>query len=287
LTLPVFLGIAGTSLRDDEAALFTKYPPAGIILFSRNIADPAQLAALMASLRKILSPDAILMVDQEGGRVARLRAPHWPDLPPAATLTTEDAAFVHGLALGNMVAEAGFTMTAAPVLDLRHPGASDVIGDRALSADPAIVAKLGAKLAAGIAQAGITPVMKHIPGHGRALVDSHLSLPRIPAGTDLAADFHPFIANNNLPWAMTAHIVYEAYDPQNPATLSAKIIADIIRGKIGFTGTLITDDLAMNALTGSPASRAQKALAAGCDVALYCPGDMVGNMEILQALADA
>jgi beta-N-acetylhexosaminidase len=287
LTLPVILGIAGTSLHDDEAALFIKHPPAGIILFSRNIADPGQLAALIASLRNILAPDAILMVDQEGGRVARLRAPHWPELPPAAALTTADAAFAHGLALGNMVAEAGFTMTAAPVLDLRHPGASEVIGDRAISSDPAIVASLGAKIAAGIAKAGITPVMKHIPGHGRALVDSHLSLPRIQAGTYLAGDFYPFIANSNLPWAMTAHIVYEAYDPQNPATLSAKIIAEIIRGKIGFTGTLITDDLAMAALTGSPASRAKSALAAGCDVALYCPGDRTGNMDILQALADA
>jgi beta-N-acetylhexosaminidase len=237
-------------------------------------------------LKSVLPANAILMVDQEGGRVARLKAPHWPDMPPAASLTTEHAAFAHGVALGQMVVAAGFTMTAAPVLDLRYPGANEVIGDRAISADPAIVAKLGAKIAAGITAAGITPVMKHIPGHGRALVDSHLSLPRIAAGIDLRTDFQPFVANNQLPWAMTAHIVYEAYDAENPATLSARVISEVIRGTIGFAGTLVSDDLAMGALSGTPASRAQRALAAGCDVALYCPGDMMGNSDILQALAD-
>ncbi len=286
-TLPVILGISGLVLRDDEAALLAKFLPAGIILFSRNIAAPAQLAALMASLRRVLPPGAILLVDQEGGRVARLKAPHWPGMPPAAELKTEAAAFAHGLALGKLVKTAGFTMTAAPVLDLRIAGASDVIGDRAISADPSVVARLGGKIAEGIAAAGITPVMKHIPGHGRALVDSHAGLPRITAGTDLTADFAPFIANNTLPWAMTAHIVYEDYDAHNPATLSAKVIAEVIRHKIGFTGILVSDDLAMGALSGTPASRAQAALAAGCDVALYCPGDMAENLEILQALADA
>lgn len=284
--LPVILGISGISLRDDEADLFSKHPPSGVILFGRNIADPKQLAALTAALRGVLPVGAILMVDQEGGRVARLRAPHWPNLPPASSLADEAAAFAHGLALGRMVAEAGFNMTAAPVLDLRYPGANEVIGDRALSADPAMVAALGGKIAAGIIEAGVVPVIKHIPGHGRAAVDSHVLLPRIPTGADLAVDFQPFQANNTLPWAMTAHIVYEQYDPVNPATLSAKVIAEIIRGEIGFTGTLVSDDLAMGALSGTFANRAQAALAAGCDVALYCPGDMAGNSEILMALAD-
>ncbi len=284
--LPVILGISGLALRDDEAALFTQFPPAGVILFGRNIADPAQLATLISALRGVLPVGAILMLDQEGGRVARLRAPHWPNLPPAASLGDPAAAFAHGMALGQMVAASGFSMTAAPVLDLRYPGANEVIGDRALSADPAIVAALGGKIAAGIIAAGVVPVIKHIPGHGRAMIDSHIGLPRITAGVDLAADFQPFQANNMLPWAMTAHIVYEQYDPLNPATLSAKVIADIIRGEIGFTGTLVSDDLAMGALSGTPASRAQAALAAGCDVALYCPGDMTGNSEILMALAD-
>lgn len=284
--LPVILGISGLSLLESEAALFAAYPPAGVILFGRNIAGPAQLVSLMAQLRAVLPVGAILLVDQEGGRVARLRAPHWPTLPPAASLADAAAAFAHGLALGRMVAAAGFNMAAAPVLDVRYPGASDVIGDRALSTNPAIVASLGGQIAAGIIKAGVVPVIKHIPGHGRALVDSHVGLPRIAAGVDLTADFEPFRANNTLPWAMTAHIVYEQYDQLNPATLSPRIIAEIIRGVIGFTGTLMSDDLAMGALSGTPATRAQAALAAGCDVALYCPGDEAGNTEILMVLAD-
>jgi beta-N-acetylhexosaminidase len=170
-------------------------------------------------------------------------------------------------------------MTAAPVLDLRVPGASDVIGDRAFSDD---VGALGAALARGILDEDIIPVMKHLPGHGHALVDSHLSLPRVPHLT--AEDLVPFIANRTLPWAMTAHVVYEDLDVL-PATLSPTIIRDIIRGKIGFTGTLISDDLAMGALTGTPSARVRAALAAGCDVALYCPGDFAANRDILEALA--
>jgi beta-N-acetylhexosaminidase len=213
-----------------------------------------------------------------------LRPPHWPALPAAGTLQSPEAAYAHGLALGAMVREAGFDVAAAPVLDLRHPGASDVIGDRALSSDPEVVARLGAALARGITAAGVTPVMKHIPGHGRATVDSHLALPRV-AAADLSADFYPFAQNKNLPWAMTAHVIYEQLDPQNPATVSARVIHDIIRGEIGFSGTLVSDDLAMHALSGTPAERALAALAAGCDIALYCPGDMAGNTQILEALS--
>ncbi len=285
LTLPVIIGLAGPELADDEAQLLREYPPKGVILFARNISTPFQVRQLNAILRQILAPDAVLMVDQEGGRVARLRAPHWRNLPPAAALKTPEAALAHGKALGVMVKEAGFTMTAAPVLDLRYEGASDVVGDRALSHDPQVVAALGAKIAEGIMAAGITPVIKHIPGHGRAQIDSHKGLPKIAGDADLSADFFPFIANNKLPWAMTAHIVYEAYDTR-PATLSAKVIAEIIRGKIGFTGTLVSDDLAMGALSGSPAERALGALQAGCDVALYCPGDMAGNRAVLEAVAN-
>jgi beta-N-acetylhexosaminidase len=183
-----------------------------------------------------------------------------------------------------MVRAAGFDVAAAPVLDLRYKGASDVIGDRAISDDPAVVAELGGRLAEGIIGSGVIPVMKHSPGHGRALVDSHLALPRV-AEADLSADFYPFIACKNIPWAMTAHIVYEAYDAALPATLSKTVIARVIRGMIGFTGTLISDDLAMEALTGTPAERAVAALAAGCDIALYCPGDMAGNFAVLEAVA--
>jgi len=277
------LGIAGPRLSADERALFLDHRPCGVILFGRNIQDQSQLADLTAELREVLPQGAHIAVDQEGGRVARLRPPHWQALPPAGSLCTPADAFAHGRALGAMVKAAGFTMTAAPVLDLRVPGASDVVGDRAITGDAATVAELGGRIAAGILAEGITPVMKHIPGHGRALVDSHKELPRVPHLED--SDLLPFTANKALPWAMTAHVVYEEIDPLNPATLSATVIRDIIRGQIGFTGTLISDDLAMGALTGAPAVLALAALRAGCDVALYCPGDFAGNRAVLEALS--
>ena len=286
MSKPAVLGIAGTDLSDAERELFKRHTPRGVILFSRNIENPVQLAELIENIRDALPMDGLLLVDQEGGRVARLRPPHWPALPPAGSLTTARAAHAHGRALGDMAQGAGFDVVAAPVLDLRHVGASDVIGDRALSADPAVVAQLGGAIADGIMAAGVTPVMKHIPGHGRATVDSHEALPRVTAA-DLTDDFAPFIANRTLPWAMTAHIVYEAYDSVLPATLSPTVIRRVIRGMIGFEGILISDDLAMAALTGTPAARAAAALAAGCDLALYCPGDLAGNAAILEALSDA
>jgi beta-N-acetylhexosaminidase len=280
---PAILGISGQVLTPDERALFLEHRPQGAILFSRNIENQAQLAELTAELKAVLPTGAVLMVDQEGGRVARLKPPHWPALPPAGSLRTLEEAFAHGRALGAMVREAGFTMTAAPVLDLRVPGASDVVGDRAITGDAATVAALGGEIARGIMAEGITPVMKHIPGHGRALVDSHVSLPSVPELTD--DDLLPFIRNKHLPWAMTAHVVYQSIDPARPGTLSPVVIREIIRGRIGFTGTLVSDDLAMGALTGTPAERAVAALEAGCDVALYCPGDMAGNRAVLEALA--
>jgi beta-N-acetylhexosaminidase len=281
---PVILGVAGLRLTADERAMLRHHAPKGVILFGRNIDNPAQLSELTAELLEALPSGGVLMVDQEGGRVARLRPPHWPDLPAAGNLRSEDEAHEHGLALGAMVKAAGLDVAAAPVLDLRLAGASDVIGDRGLSGNPEIVAALGGRIAAGIIEAGVIPVMKHIPGHGRALVDSHLALPRVTE-VDLSADFYPFIANNALPWAMTAHVVYEAYDSKFPATISRIVIERLIRGMIGFKGTLISDDLAMQALSGKPAERAVAALAAGCDIALYCPGDMAGNAAVLEAVA--
>jgi len=280
---PIILGISGPRLTADEAAMLRAHPPRGIILFSRNIENPKQLTELIKNLRAALPSGAVLMVDQEGGRVARLKPPHWPALPAAATLKTPAEAFAHGRALGAMVRDAGFDIAAAPVLDLRYEFADAVIGDRALSSDPQTVASLGGEIARGIIAEGVIPVMKHLPGHGRATADSHLALPRI-AEADLEADFYPFIANNALPWAMTAHIVYEQLDAERPATISPRIIRDVIRRKIGFAGTLVSDDLAMAALTGTPAERAGAALAAGCDIALYCPGDLAGNLSILEAL---
>jgi beta-N-acetylhexosaminidase len=280
---PVILGIAGSRLAPEERDMLRRHAPQGVILFGRNIRNPTQLADLIAELRDALPIGGLIMVDQEGGRVARLRPPLWPELPAAATLASPEGAYDHGRKLGAMVKSAGFDIATAPVLDLRYPGATDAIGDRAISDAPEKVAEFGARLAAGITAEGVIPVMKHLPGHGRAVVDSHLTLPHV-AAADLTADLLPFIANKNLPWAMTAHIVYDAYDPNRPATLSKTVIERVIRGMIGFEGTLISDDLAMHALTGTPAERAAAALAAGCDIALYCTGDYAENMSVLQAV---
>jgi beta-N-acetylhexosaminidase len=283
-----FVGIAGPDLLPSEAALFRAFPPAGIILFSRNIQDPPQLASLIAALRRILPPDAGIMVDQEGGRVARLRPPDWHAHPAAATFGHQfatnpaaglRAAWLTGALIGLDCRAAGFSIAAAPVLDIAVPGAHDVIGDRAFARHPATVARLARATANGLLAAGIIPVGKHAPGHGRARVDSHLLLPKV-AEDDLSADIRPFALNADLPWMMTAHIVYDAIDPHLPATLSATVIETIIRGRIGFEGVLVTDDLAMKALSGTPADLAVQALAAGCDVALYCSGD-IATMETL------
>ena len=261
------VGLAGPELTGREAALFRAHPPAGVILFARNIQNPGQLRHLMADLRRVLPAHAVFMVDQEGGRVARLRPPAWRAHPPARDLKTLRRAWLTGALIGLDCLEAGFTVAAAPVLDLSVPGAHDVIGDRAF--------------AAGLLAAGIQPVGKHAPGHGRARVDSHLSLPIVEAN-DLEADFLPFRMNAALPWMMTAHIVYPALDPDRPATLSPLVIGRIIRGRIGFDGLLVTDDLAMKALAGEPAHLALQALSAGCDLALYCAGDY-GPTEALLA----
>ena len=250
-----------------------------MILFARNVEDPCQLRALTGELRGVLPPGAVIMVDQEGGRVARLRPPHWRAHPPAAELgrlfvrsgpAGLRAAWLSGALIGAECASCGFDVVCAPVLDLAYPGAHDVIGDRSFGPDPAVVGRLGRAMAAGLLASGVQPVGKHAPGHGRARADSHLALPRVEAN-DLRADILPFGLNADLPWAMTAHILYTGLDPSRPATLSADIIGSVIRGT-GFKGVLVTDDLAMQALTGTPAERAVAALNAGCDIALYCSG---------------
>ena len=285
------VGIAGPTLLPEEAALFAACPPCGVILFSRNIQDPAQLAALVASLRLVLPEHADLMVDQEGGRVARLRPPHWHAHPPAAAIGALfdsnpaaglRAAWLTGAMIGLDCRSAGFTIAAAPVLDIAIPGAHDVIGDRAYTDHSVSVARLGCAMANGLLAAGVLPVGKHAPGHGRTRVDSHLLLPTVQ-DRDLSTDIRPFALNAGLPWMMTAHIVYEALDPHLPATLSATVIQTIIRERIGFEGVLVTDDLAMNALSGAPADRAVQALAAGCDIALYCSGDFALTRALLHA----
>jgi beta-N-acetylhexosaminidase len=282
MTKAAIIGLAGQTLSEQERKMLRAEAPAGVILFARNIADLVQLAALTTELRDLLGPDAVLMVDQEGGRVARLRPPHWRAHPPAATLGAlpERAAWLTGALIGLDCAAAGFNVVCAPVLDLRIPGAHDVIGDRAFSTDPAIVARHGRAMAAGLLAAGVQPVMKHMPGHGRATADSHFLLPRVETG-DLADDLMPFRENAGLPWAMTAHILYTTWDTERPATLSPTIIGARIRGEIGFQGVLIADDLTMQALSGEPAALAQAALAAGCDLALHCSGKLEETIALL------
>lgn len=288
---PAIVGIAGAALLPDEAALFRAFPPAGVILFGRNVVEPAQLKALTNDLRAELPPGAEIMVDQEGGRVARLRPPHWLGHPPAATFgriydtdpgAALRAAWLTGALIGLDCRDAGFTMSAAPVLDISVPGAHDVIGDRAFAQHPVAVARLARAVANGLLAAGILPIGKHAPGHGRARVDSHLSLPVVE--DDIAADIRPFAWNADLPWMMTAHIVYKSLDPHIPGTLSPTVVRDTIRGRIGFDGVLVTDDLAMKALSGTPADLAVQALAAGCDIALYCTGDLGPTEALLRAV---
>lgn len=280
---PAIIGIGGTALTGDEAALLRSQQPLGVILFARNIHDPAQLAGLVAAIREA-RPGALLMLDQEGGRVARLRPPHWAAHPPARELRCARSAWLSGALIGMECLEAGFDLVAAPVLDVAAPGGHGVIGDRAFSGDPAEVAARGAAMASGLLAAGVIPIAKHAPGHGRAKADSHLVLPELDGVTE--ADLAPFIANRHLPWLMTAHIRYMSLDMHHPATQSAAIIGGLLRSPagIGFEGVLVTDDLAMQALSGPPGARAARALAAGCDVALHCSGVLAESADVLEAV---
>ena len=295
--LPAFLGLSGLTLTDRERALVRDADPAGFILFGRNVADRAQLRALTDSLREASGrADLPILIDQEGGRVVRLKPPEWPAFPAGwrfaelyekAPISALEAARVNGLAIALTLAEAGINVDCMPTLDLRHPGAHDVIGDRALGAEPMRVAALGRALLDGLSAGGVAGVIKHMPGHGRAEADSHHDLPVVAAGAaDLAADLAPFRALADAPMGMTAHLLYPAWDPERPATLSPTIIAEIIRGEIGFGGLLMSDDLQMSALSGTIVARAEAALAAGCDIALYSSGDPEDNEALAGALGD-
>ena len=285
------VGLSGPTLSAAEVEAWRETPPLGAILFSRNIEDPAQLRALVADIRAELGEGAPVLVDQEGGRVARLRAPHWPEFPAAAAFgdlpheASEEAARANAALLGLACRDAGFDVVCAPVLDLRLPGRHEIVGDRAFGPDPAEVARLGRAWVLGLQEAGCVPVVKHIPGHGRATADSHLELPRVSATRDeLAEDCAPFAAlADSGAWAMTAHILYEALDPALPATLSESVIGRVIRHAIGFDGVLVSDDLCMKALRGDPGALARQAIAAGCDLVLHCNGDL---SEIAALLAD-
>ncbi|MGF7170434.1 beta-N-acetylhexosaminidase [Sphingobium xanthum] len=294
---PVIFGLAGTTVSDEERALFTASQPAGYILFDRNIGDKAQLRALTDDLREIAGrEDLYILIDQEGGRVRRMKSPVWPEYPAAgafdalyevAPSSAIEAARCNARALGAMLAEAGITADAAPVLDVRQEGASDVVGDRSFGHDPMRVAALGRATLEGLREGGVVGCIKHMPGHGRALVDSHKELPRVEAsGWDLEKDLAPFRALNQSPVGMTCHCLYTAWDAERPASLSPIVISEIIRDAIGFDGLLLSDDLDMKALNGTADDLALGVVEAGCDIALNCWGRMDEMTAIVARLPE-
>lgn len=293
---PLFLGLEGLSLSDAERSFFGSVKPAGYILFKRNVADPAQVRALTDDLRALSGRDDLpILIDQEGGRVARLQPPNWPAFPPGrvfdalydiSPIGAIEAARHNARALGLMLAELGITVDCLPLLDVPVPGAHDIIGDRALGREPMRVAALGKAVLEGLAQGGVVGVVKHIPGHGRASADSHVELPVVGASLEeLAIDLEPFEKLRDAPMAMTAHVIYTALDPDRCASLSPIVINDIIRGRIGFDGLLMSDDLGMHALKGSFADRARGVLDAGCDIVLHCSGNMAEMEEVAGAVS--
>lgn len=290
-------GCEGLTLSDWEAGFFREADPYGFILFARNCADPAQVSALVAGLRGCVGrADAPVLIDQEGGRVARLRPPHWRAAPPAGAFgalarrdpeRARDAVRLNARLLAAELVRLGITVDCLPVLDLPTPGGHEVIGDRAFGGDPDVVALLGRACCEGLLEGGVLPVIKHIPGHGRATVDSHHRLPVVdaPRAALEAHDFRPFAALADQPWAMTAHVVYSAIDGERPATLSPTVIAEVIRGHMGFDGMLVSDDISMQALSGDIGARAAAALEAGCDVVLHCNGKRAEMRAVAEAVA--
>ena len=285
-------GCAGAQLTPDERAFFRETQPYGFILFGRNIQTPDQVRALVKEMRETVNDAAApVLIDQEGGRVARLKAPHWKARPPARVFgqlhetdaeAAREAAYLNARLIAHELYELGINVDCVPVLDVPVEGANDVIGDRAFSRDPTIIIDLGRAVIEGMIDGGVLPVMKHIPGHGRAAADTHLELPHVTTDAEIlsATDFVTFRSLNQCPLAMTAHVVYDAIDPQRPATTSPKVIRDVIRGQIGFDGLLISDDLSMNALSGPISARAKAALFAGCDIVLHCNGGMEEMREV-------
>ena len=279
-------GCAGPELTADERAFYADAKPWGFILFARNIVDRAQVKRLVTSMRETINdPRAPVLIDQEGGRVARLRPPQWQARPPAqrfallhnaAPDAAHEAAYLNARLIAHDLSELGINVDCVPVLDVPVDGADAVIGDRAYGSDPTVIIELGRATIEGMIEGGVLPVMKHIPGHGRATADTHFELPHVTASREelSATDFVTFRSLSDCPMAMTAHVVYDAIDAQRPATTSPRVIKEIIRGEIGFDGLLMSDDLSMNALAGTLAARAKASLFAGCDVVLHCNGKL-------------
>jgi beta-N-acetylhexosaminidase len=286
VTLACILGCSGHTLTDEERRFFHKTQPWGFILFKRNVDTPDQVRALTAALREIVDrPDAPILIDQEGGRVQRLGPPHWPIYPAGRAygeigandpLTRREIARLGARLIAHDLTSLGINVDCLPVLDVPAADGHEIIGDRAYHSDPSTIAELGRAGAEGLIAGGVLPVIKHIPGHGRAKSDSHHHLPVVETAYDQldAIDFAPFRVLSDMPMAMTAHVVYAAIDSKHPATTSKKAIRKVIRQAIGFDGLLMSDDLSMKALGGSFTDRARDSLDAGCDVVLHCNGDM-------------
>lgn len=292
----VVFGCAGAELSREEAAFFRAADPLGFIFFKRNCVRPEQVRRLVGDLRDCVGrADAPVLIDQEGGRVARLQPPHWRKVPAAACFgalaargleAASRAARLNARLIAAELNPLGITVDCAPVLDVPAPGSHKVIGDRSLARDPDLVGRLGQAVCEGLLAGGVLPVLKHIPGHGRATADSHISLPVVtaPAEELEAVDFLPFAKLRDAALAMTAHVVYTAFDDRAPATQSTRVIDEIIRRRIGFSGLLLTDDISMGALGGRLGARAARALEAGCDVVLHCNADRAEMESLAEAI---
>jgi beta-N-acetylhexosaminidase len=287
-------GLAGERLTSGERDFFRDAEPAAYILFRRNCADRAQMKALTDELRALSGRDDLpILIDQEGGRVARMRPPEWPAFPSGdpfdrlyatAPMSAIEAARANAGALALLLREVGVNVDCLPLLDVRQHGATDIIGDRALGFEPLQVAALGRAMLDGLREHGVVGVVKHMPGHGRALVDSHHELPFVEAeAAALETDLAPFIRLRGAPMGMVAHLVYTAWDAERPASLSPVVIGEIIRGRIGFDGLLMSDDMGMRALSGGFDERTRRALDAGCDLAMHCSGEMSEMVAVASA----
>jgi beta-N-acetylhexosaminidase len=294
---PVIVGLESTKLTPAEHALFTSCAPAGYILFGRNISNVVQLKELTSSLRD-LHPDRTvpILIDQEGGRVARLRPPVWPEMPSAfefgelyqiSPIAAMEAARSNALAIGLHLRQCGINVNCSPVLDLISETTHSSIGDRSFGNGSIQVASLGRAVLDGLREAGVCGVIKHIPGQGRASADTHFDLPQVDeVARDLESDIAPFKSLCDASFAMTSHTVFTAWDSENCVTQSRRIISDIIREKIGFQGILLSDDITMKALTGNAVERSLASLEAGCDIILHCSGELAEMEMLLAALPD-
>jgi len=294
---PVIFGLSGPVLTPDERTFFAECEPAGYILFRRNVVDRAQVRALTDSLRALAGRDDLaILIDQEGGRVARMGPPEWPAFPAGpifdaaydrAPMTAIQAARANAHALGLMLSEVGITVDCLPLLDVAQPDTTEAVATRTYGSDPMRVAALGRATLEGLAAGGVVGVVKHMPGHGRARVDTHHHLPTVTAtDEELEVDIEPFRTLNRAPMGMTSHIVFDAWDADRPATLSPVVIERVIRERIGFDGLLMTDDIDMKALSGTAGEKAAGAIAAGCDLVLDCWARMDEMIEIAGRLGE-